>query len=179
MCIRDRFHRPPSDAELAVIGREGDVSISTELRPMAGTVEVGRGPGASVLVELKGVDAKYPLYGVAKTRPASNLHQLLDRDDTGYGAVADAALFDALNLEVGDRIQIGRVRYRLRGVIVAEPDRAFRAFTLGPRVIVSNQSLPATGLVDDGAQVYHYVRVKLPPGSKRWAQAAAAATRID
>lgn len=173
------FHRPPSDAELAVIGREGDVSISTELRPMAGAVEVGRGPGASVLVELKGVDAKYPLYGVAKTRPASNLHQLLDRDDTGYGAVADAALFDALNLEVGDRIQIGRVRYRLRGVIAAEPDRAFRAFTLGPRVIVSNQSLPATGLVDDGAQVYHYVRVKLPPGSKGRAQAAAAATRID
>ena len=46
------FHRPPSDAELAVIGREGDVSISTELRPMAGAVEVGREPGASVLVEL-------------------------------------------------------------------------------------------------------------------------------
>jgi len=49
-------HRPPSDAELAVIGREGDISVATELRPVARALGTDNEQGASALVELKGVD---------------------------------------------------------------------------------------------------------------------------
>jgi putative ABC transport system permease protein len=132
-----------------------------------------------LLVELKGVDQQYPLYGAVETLPTSNLYQTLDQHAGLYGAVADPALFDALDLKPGDSFQIGRARYQLRGTLVVEPDRAFRAFTLGPRIMVLSESFPATGVTDYGAEVYYYTRVKLPPKSAGRVDARAALARID
>lgn len=173
------FHRPPSEAELSIIRREGDISITAELRPMARVARNGHAEGAALLVELKGVDRQYPLYGAVEILPASNLYQTLNQEGGVYGAVADPALFKALGLEPGESVQIGNARYQLRGTLVAEPDRAFRAFTLGPRIMVLNESLPATGLADEGADVYYYTRVRLAPKSDMRADAKAALTRID
>ncbi len=173
------FHRPPREAELAVIRREGDVSITAELRPMARALRNGNAEGLPLLVELKGVDRQYPLYGSVEIRPAANLYQTLNRHGGVYGAVADPALFDALGLEPGDSVQIGDARYQLRAALVVEPDRAFRAFTLGPRIMVLSESFPATGVADDGAEVYFYTRVKLPAKPDMRASAKAALARID
>jgi len=172
-------HRPPGQAELAVIGREGTISIATELRPMAHALATGEKRAPSALVELKGIDRNYPLYGTAQTKPAFDLASGLARHNGVFGAVADQALFDVLGLKRGDGVRIGGVRYQLRGVLVVEPGRAFRAFTLGPRIIVLRERLPATGLVDEGAEVYHYTHVKLPAGANGRAEAIAALARID
>ena len=169
------FHRPPSAAEISVIRREGEVSGITELRPMARAVRSGSVDGLPVLVELKGIGASYPLYGAVEIQPAANLYSMLDQQDGVYGAVADPALFHALGVKPGDSVQIGAARYQLRGELIAEPDRAFRAFTLGPRLMVLGDSLSATGIVDEGAEVYFYSHVKLPPG----VDAEAALARID
>ena len=173
------FHRPPSDAELAAIRREGNVSVVGELRPMARALRDGAAEGSPLLVELKGIDRQYPLYGTVEIRPAANLYQLLDKIDGVYGAVADPALFDKLGLEAGDSVRIGDARYQLRGALVVEPDRAFRAFTLGPRVMVLGESFPATGLTAAGAEIYYYSRIKLSPTSNAVAAAKAAMARID
>ncbi|MDP6876597.1 MAG: ABC transporter permease, partial [Alphaproteobacteria bacterium] len=101
------FHRPPSKAELAAIRREGDVSIVGELRPMARAIRNDAADGPPLLVELKGVDRKYPHYGSVEIRPASNLYGMLTRNNGVYGAIADPALFDSLGLEPGDSVQIG------------------------------------------------------------------------
>ena len=163
------YHRAPTPDEREVMDREGLTSLSAELRPMARTE--GRGGGHSLLVELKGVDDAYPLYGAVATEPEGALPQLLD----GRGAVADAALFDALGLKIGDRIEIGQASYELRARLTHEPDRAFRAFSLGPRVMVALDSLPSTGLVQPGAEVYFYTRLKLLSG----ADGVAALKRIE
>ena len=173
------YHRPPSKAELDVIRLEGDVSITAELRPMVRAVNNGQPGGTPLLIELKGVDQRYPFYGAVKILPAVDLTQTLDERSGVYGAVADPALFDALGLELGDSVQIGEAQYQLRGALIVEPDRAFRAFTLGPRVMVLSESLSATGLADEGAEVYFYTRVKLAPKSGVRADAKAALTRID
>ena len=48
--------------------------------------------GASLLVELKAIEAAYPLYGRVETAPASPLHALLaDRGEAG-GAVVETPL---------------------------------------------------------------------------------------
>lgn len=192
-------HRPPSRGELAAMAREGAVSLVTELRTMAysgarpglrpgvrpgaraaARIEAGDTmPGRSMLIELKGVGPGYPSYGALKTRPTLDPTTGLGSNGGQYGAVADAALLKALGLEPGDDLLIGGVRYRLRGELLFEPDRAFRAFTLGPRVIVANASLKATGLVAEGAAVYHYARIKLPPGTGGRDAAQAALARID
>jgi len=173
------FHRPPSEAELAIVGRKGDLSISAELRPMVRAIKNGQAVGTPLLVELKGIDDAYPLYGAVDILPASNLHQMLDRQDGVYGAVADPALFDALGLNPGDAVQIGDARYRLRGTLVSEPDRAFRAFTLGPRLMVLGESLAATGVAGAGAEAYFYTRLKLPASARAAEDAKAALAQID
>ena len=159
------FHRAPTVDELSAIAAEGKASVTAELRPM---VQVGAN---SLLIELKGVDQAYPLYGRVATEPSQALTDLLqDR-----GAVADAAVFDDFGLSVGDEIIIGAERYTLRAKLLSEPDRVFRAFSLGPRVMVALHSLPSTGLVTPGAEVYFYTRVKLAAQ----ADAAKALGRID
>jgi len=159
------FHRAPTADELSAIAAEGKASVTAELRPM---VQVG---AKSLLIELKGVDPAYPLFGQVVTEPANTLTDLLqDR-----GAVADAAVFDDLGLSLGDEIVIGANSYTLRAKLLAEPDRAFRAFSLGPRVMVALDSLPSTGLVTPGAEVYYYTRVKLAAQ----ADAGKALGRID
>jgi putative ABC transport system permease protein len=173
------FHRPPSEVELDVIHLEGDISTIAELRPIARAVRNGQVDGAPLLVELKGVDQKYPLYGEVEILPTNNLYQALNQSGGVYGAVADPALFNTLDLELGDSLRIGDVQYQLRGVLVAEPDRAFRAFTLGPRIMVLRESLSATGVADEGAEVYFYTRLKLPAIEGAHANAKAALTRID
>lgn len=169
------FHRPPSNAELATIRREGDVSITAEVRPMARAVVNGSLRGAPLLVELKGVDRSYPLYGNVEILPSHNLYQTLNQQGGIYGAVADPALFNALGVQPGDSVQIGDAQFQLRGSLVSEPDRAFRAFTLGPRIMVLSESFPATGVVDEGAEAYFYTHVKLAKN----ADAKAAMARID
>ena len=169
------FHRPPSNAELAAMRAEGDVSVTAELRPMVRAVRSGRADGDPLLVELKGVDLTYPLYGEAKIRPTFNLYQTLNQQGGVYGAVADPALFEALGLEPGDSVQIGEAQFQLRGHLVAEPDRAFRAFTLGPRLMVLSESFPATGIADPGAEIYYYSHIKLRQG----VNAKQALARID
>jgi len=159
------FHRGPSADELAAISAEGIASVTAELRPM---LQVG---AKSLLIELKGVDGDYPLYGRVVTEPYRPLPEIFEN----RGAVADAAVFDDLGLTLGDEIIIGAERYTLRAKLLTEPDRAFRAFSLGPRVMVALDSLPRTGLVTPGAEVYYYTRVKLP----RKANADIALRRID
>jgi len=159
------FHRGPTVDELSAISAEGQASVTAELRPM---VQVG---AKSLLVELKGVDQAYPLYGQVLSTPQLPLSELVH----GGGAVADAAVFDDLGLKIGDEIVIGAQSYQLRAKLLAEPDREFRAFSLGPRIMVALDSLASTGLVSSGAEVYYYTRVKLAPDT----DASKAMARID
>lgn len=159
------YHRGPTATQRAMLGGQGEISVISELRPML------QAKGRSLLVEMKGVDDAYPLYGEIKTDGDAPLSRLL----ADGGAVADAALFDELGLRIGDTVHVGAATYQLRARLVAEPDRAFRAFTLGPRIMVAADGVAATGLADPGAEIYHYIRLKLPPS----VDAAEALARID
>ena len=139
------FHRAPTPQEFEAISNFGKTSLTVELRPMVSVAS------RSALVELKGIDEAYPLYGDLKTIPPTPIQDLLQDN----GALADQALFDELQLDVGDWISIGSARFQLRAKLDHEPDRAFRAFTLGPRVMVELQALEETGLVEPGAEVYY------------------------
>jgi len=145
------FHRFPSPAELDLISQQGAVSVSAELRPMA------QAKGRFVLVEMKGVDDAYPLYGEVGIASQRRLKDVL----RGGGAVVDALLLERLGVAIGDSVQIGETTFEIRDTLSFEPDRAFRAFALGPRIMVNLDALPATGLVQPGAEVYIYTHVKL------------------
>ena len=172
------FHRPPSKIELSSISKNGTVSITTELRPMARAYNKNKEP-RSMMVELKGIDDQYPLYGKLKTDPKHKLLKLLDQIEGLHGAVGDPALFETLGLKVGDSIMIGEKRYQLRGKLLFEPERAFRFFKLGPRLIVLGSTLSSTGLISEGAEVYYYTLLKLPNGTSTFNSAKRIRTTIN
>ncbi|MBL8664285.1 MAG: FtsX-like permease family protein [Candidatus Odyssella sp.] len=163
-------HRPAGPAELAWLGKRGDVATVAELRAMA-YVQGGAGaPGRDrLLVELKGVDDVYPLYGtigVDGARPdVKSLTGLLAQREGHFGALVDPLLLERLGLKSGDRIKIGGLVLAIRGTLDHEPDRATRLFTLGPRVLISSAALRESGLLQPGSLVFYSHRLRLGGGT--------------
>ena len=176
------IHREANPAERAWLERNATVSQAADMRAMAYTAGGAAGSGVAqrrrVLVELKGVDGLWPLYGSAGVdgTPAGHdrLAALLAARSGAYGALVDPALPVRLGVAVGDRLRIGGQSFEIRGLLTGEPDRGTRLFTLGPRILVSRAGLQATGLVRHGSLIYFHYRLKLPPG----ADAAAFADRL-
>ncbi len=132
--------------------------------------------GERMLVELKAVDAAWPLVGQAAVTPPRPVAAALGTDDGTYGAAADTLVFDRLKLHDGDRVRIGTQSFALRGRVAVEPDRVASPSIFGPRVLIAAAALPATGLLQPGAIVEHHLRIVLPPGTTAPAMTAAIRT---
>lgn len=148
-------HREAPAAAVARLERTATVARSIEMRAMARADTDKRS-----LVELKGVDGLYPLFGglqLSVDRPLPDL--LADR-----GAVADPSLLRRLGIAVGDTVRVGEVDYQIRGEVVREPDRGANAFVLGPRLMVAKDTLPDTGLIQEGSLIRYFYKLKLPDG---------------
>ncbi|MBP2314400.1 ABC transporter permease [Azospirillum soli] len=152
------FHAPATPEQRAFLEAVGTVSETAELRPVAGTVT----GSARTLVELKAIDDKYPLVGTATVSGTASLGDAVARRDDFWGAAVSADLLNALKLDIGDRLRIGATDVVIRATIEHEPDRTFRAFSLGPRVIIDRRALAETGIAEPGAPVYWYYRILLP-----------------
>jgi putative ABC transport system permease protein len=121
----------------------------------------GAGPAAT-LVEVKAVDNRYPLFGAVTTDPALPLADLLAQNDGAFGAAADPLLLTRLDLKIGDRIKVGDAEFELRATVVSEPDKLAGAISLGPRLLISEAALRASGLLQPGSLVRWQYRLRLP-----------------
>ncbi len=129
------------------------------------------------LIELKAVDAAYPLYGSVELKPAIDLANALGRSDGYFGAAVDPAILTRLGIAIGDTIKIGEAALQIRAVIEHEPDAAASGLVFGPRVFIAAAALGETRLIQPGALVSYHYRLRLPPGVKAtdWAASARAA----
>ncbi len=119
--------------------------------------------GDRALVELKVVDAAYPLAGAVKLDPAAPLQAALGGDPPGL--VADSLVLQRLNLRVGDTAKLGNATFRVAAALTVEPDRVSGPLLLAPRVMIALATLPATGLIQPGSLVTYRLRAALPPGT--------------
>ncbi|MEE7460071.1 glycosyl transferase family 1 [Methylobacterium fujisawaense] len=155
------INREATDAERQALAREGRLDIVASLRAMAVA-----GSGDAALVELKAVDpATYPAAGDLATDPPGRLADLLAERDGVPGALADPALLTRLDVKVGDRIALAGHDVAIRGTIVSEPDKIAGGIGFGPRLMVSEPTLRATGLVQPGSLNRWSYRLVLPPGT--------------
>ena len=150
-------NRPANTDERAFIDSLGNVSASAGLRSMA------RLPDGSnqALVELKAVDAAYPLYGAVKSEPDAPLADMLATKGERHNALAAPLLLDRLGLAVGDELLLGKARIVIAGTIVTEPDALSDGFGFAPRLLVSAETLAASGLVQTGSLVEYAYKVKV------------------
>ena len=155
------IQREAKPEEIAFLRARGQVSVAAALRVMARSSD-----GKLALVELKAVDGNYPMLGEVTLDPKMPMADLLaerqDTSGTAFGAAVDSTLLARLDLKLGDRITIGNATFQIRSAVTAEPDKLAGNVGLGPRVLVSEASLRATGLLQPGSLVRWIYRVKLP-----------------
>ena len=147
------WQRGLSEEERRALAANGLLSEGVRLQAMA------RSGDMAVPVELKGVDAVYPLYG---------LLTLEDGRSVGMPSSGEAWLSrdaaERLGVTRGARIAIGAASVTVGGIIASEPDRLGEGFQFGPTVIVDTRLPGEAGLLAPGAMYRSKVRVKLSPG---------------
>jgi putative ABC transport system permease protein len=151
------IQREAKPEETAFLRTRGQLSVTAALRVMARSHD-----GKLALVELKAVDGNYPMLGEVTLDPKMPMADVLAERDGAFGAAVDSTLLARLDLKLGDRISIGVVSLEIRSVVVAEPDKLAGNVGLGPRVLVSEAALRATGLLQPGSLVRWIYRLKLP-----------------
>ena len=168
-----RLSRPISPKGQAVMDSLSDRGIATthvsELVAMVARAEQSAVSGqATQIVELKAVEPQYPFYGVLRLEPSSNLTDLLRSDARWcpghrcFGVAVQESLLIRMGLAVGDRLKIGQGLFAITGVVRTEPDRMANAFSLGPRVLMSQEGLHTTELVKLGSRIRERYLLKIP-----------------
>lgn len=150
------IHRRASADEAAFLAEQGRLSTVATLRAMART------DAGQTLVELKGVDGAYPLYGdlvLASGRPLAEVLGARGGADEPVPAVVDASLLTVAGLERGDTFALGRLTVQAVDVIEREPDRLSGGIAFGPRVMIPIGALARSGLVAEGSLVRWHYRV--------------------
>ncbi len=113
--------------------------------------------GERMLVEVKAVDAAWPMVGQAELAPAVAL---------GAGTVAVEPLVgDRLGVKVGDRLRLGSAEFVLAAIVEGEPDRVATPSLFGPRALLTLDGLARTGLEQPGAISEHHLRAVFPAGT--------------
>jgi putative ABC transport system permease protein len=151
------IQREAKPDEVAFLRARGEVSVAATLRAMVRAAD-----GRLALVELKAVDSIYPMLGELTLDPKLPVADLLAEHDGAFGAAADSALLARLDLKIGDRVTIGGATFQIRSVVGAEPDKLAGGVGFGPRFLISEAGLRATGLLQPGSLVRWIYRVKLP-----------------
>ncbi|GBD50582.1 ABC transporter permease [Methylopila sp. Yamaguchi] len=151
------MHREATPAERTLLEAKGRIATVATMRSMGRAAS-----GDSTLIELKAVDGAWPMVGRATTEPAAPLPELLAVKDGAFGAAVDPALLARLDVKVGDRIEIGSSRFDIRATLTQEPDKLSDGVGFGPRVLVSEPALKASGLLQPGSLVRWSYRVAMP-----------------
>ena len=160
--IRFELNQREANAEeLTYLNSLGRVSSTAGLRSMA----LKSDETDQALVELKAVDAAWPLYGTVITEPQLPVADIISGGGSIYGATASQTLFDRLSLKVGDRLKLGTIEVELRAVLITEPDAASDGFGFAPRLLISDAALRASGLIQPGSLVEHGYKIALPEGA--------------
>lgn len=136
------------------------ISGIVDFRSMA---VVGQGETADrALTQIKAVDDAYPLIGTVQLDPDITLETALSGQGNLPGAVVAPVLADRLGLAIGDRFRLGAQEFVLMARLMHEPDGAAGGFTLGPRSMVTTDSLANSGLLEPGTLFSTKYRLDLP-----------------
>ena len=150
------WQRDLSEEEQAALTQYGTVSGGTRLQAMAiSDGETGAdGEGNTAPIELKAVDALWPLYGGLTLTDGREVAA-----PTGDTAWLSQGALDRLDIETGEQFRIGTVTLTAGGVIDNEPDRLSEGFQLGPTIIVAEDVPARAGLLQPGALYQSKYRV--------------------
>lgn len=116
----------------------------------------------SVLVEVKAVNADYPLRGQLKAASDAASPGVVIAAPAIGSAYIDARALAALELAVGDDVEIGNAQLRVAGVLTEDPEGAGSFLTLAPRALVRSEDVTKLGLLGPASRAFHRVLIAGP-----------------
>jgi len=148
---------PPAFAQqAAALGLRSATTVSF---PSMGRADDARG-GAARLVAVKAVSDAYPLRGRLQLRTAADAPVFTAPSAPARGRVwVDPALVEALQVGVGDTLWLGDAALVIDHLIVVEPARGAGFMALAPRVLLHQDDLAATGLIQPASRVSYRLLV--------------------
>ncbi len=166
---------PLPDSFMAQAKALGLAQVQTLIFPTMARAPEAQG-GAIKLVALKVVQPGYPLRGRLRISDQPEGAGALAQGIPNPGqAWVDAALLDALGLQVGADLLLGDSRFRVSQIIINEPDRGAGFMNFSPRVMIHQADIEATGLVQPASRLRYRLAVAGDDQSVQafvdWAQA--------
>lgn len=131
--------------------------------------------GATRLAQVRGVSDAYPLYGEVTTEPAGRWAWLQERKV----ALVDPSILIALDLAVGDTLQLGYAAFEIAGTLVSVPGDPGMAAAIGPRLYIADKYLADTRLLTFGSRAEYEAFARLPRGSDPAGWLGAIRPRLD
>ena len=105
----------------------------------------------SKLASLKAVSPQYPLRGALKVQSPTTS---ITPTSPPLGSIwVDQAMLASLRAQVGEQISLGSRQFLIAGVLTQELDRGAGFMNFAPRVMMSLEDLPSTGLLGLGSRV--------------------------
>jgi putative ABC transport system permease protein len=108
------------------------------------------------LAEVKAVDSSYPIRGYLRT--SDNLfgeEQVNDSIPSRGSAWIDSRLLQALQVDIGESINLGASELIVEKILTYEPDRGGDLFNIAPRLMMNRADLDETKLVLPGSRIQY------------------------
>lgn len=147
------WQRGLNEDERRALANNGLLSEGVRLQAMA------RSGDTAVPVELKAVDAAYPLYGALTLKDGRRV----SNPALGEAWLSQDAA-DRLGVAKGAQLAIGSAWLTVGGITATEPDRLGEGFQFGPTVIVDARLPAQAGLLAPGSMYRTKVRLKMTTG---------------
>ncbi|HEU4621709.1 MAG TPA: FtsX-like permease family protein, partial [Burkholderiaceae bacterium] len=118
------------------------------------------GDPRSQLAGIKAVSPEYPLRGALKIAERSGGPEQSAQGIPPRGeAWVDEQLVSVLGVRVGEFLRLGDATLRVGRIITFEPDRTAGFINFAPRVLIRDDELPSTGLIQFGSRVTYRLMV--------------------
>ena len=104
----------------------------------------------SKLASLKAVSPLYPLRGALQVQSSSSIFKAGPPPGSVW---VDPVMLGSLQAKLGDQMTLGKKTFLIAGVLEREIDRGAGFMNFAPRVMMSLEDLPGTGLIGLGSRV--------------------------
>ncbi len=128
-----------------------------------------------LLAGIKAVSHHYPLRGYLKTSLGDYSTEEIRHNGPKPGhAWVDKRILSALQVKIGDTLTVGEKTLLISQLITYEPDKRGDLYSFSPRVMINDQDLAATQVIQPGSHVHYFFQFSGEPDAllsfSRWAK---------
>jgi putative ABC transport system permease protein len=116
--------------------------------------------GGTRLVQIRALSGDFPFYGEIETTPQTAAKSFRDQQDV----LVDKTLMLQYKANVGDSVQIGKVNFRIAGILNQAPGQTGFSSTIAPAVFMPMKYLKATNLAQKGSRINYNFYYKFQQG---------------